>query len=174
MSARAIWIIFAIAAFAAAVLISNLFQPSGLTIPYDAQSYFEVRKLFFAAGVLAVLALLLMLSIAIYGGMGRDNPPNTAGKDIFDSMIKVVPPIITLVLGYYFGQQSAVRNVEKPAQTASQASTEGKAAPTDTTAAAEKERKQGSPDAKSQQKTVPTPPIQAPPSPASPASPAGK
>ncbi|MBP6899390.1 MAG: hypothetical protein KBC73_04825 [Burkholderiaceae bacterium] len=93
-----------------AVMIAGLFQPLGTEIKYTADEYFQVRKLFFAAGVLAVLAFMLMLCIGIYMNLSSLNPGNAAGKDIFDSMIKVVPPIMTLVLGYYFGQQSVVKS----------------------------------------------------------------
>ncbi len=115
MTTRNLWFIVVGVAILAALLITKMFQPSGVVIPYDAASYFEVRKLFFAAGVLAVLGFMLILSIAVYMSLSQSNPAISAGKDIFDSMVKVVPPIITLVLGYYFGQQSAVKTITDPA-----------------------------------------------------------
>lgn len=87
--------------------IANLVKPYSKNIVYDASTFFEVRRLFFAAGVLAVLAFLLVLSIAIY--TTSSGPGETPQKVIFDSMTKIVPPIITLVLGYYFGQSSGAR-----------------------------------------------------------------
>ncbi|WP_263770519.1 hypothetical protein [Propionivibrio soli] len=110
MSAWSIWTIVAIAGVLVVLLISGLFQPSHLSITYDADSFFQVRKLFFAAGVLAVLAFILLLCVAIYASLSTQNPANPAGKDIFDTMVKVIPPIMTLVLGYYFGQQSVVQS----------------------------------------------------------------
>lgn len=88
-------------------LIANLVKPYSKNIVYDASTFFEVRRLFFAAGVLAVLAFLLVLSIAIYAA--TEDAGETPAKVIFDSMTKIVPPIITLVLGYYFGQSSSAR-----------------------------------------------------------------
>lgn len=115
MSTRNLWLIVVGVGILTVLLITNMFQPSGVVISYDAASYFEVRKLFFAAGVLAVLGFMLILSIAVYMSLSQSNPAISAGKDIFDSMVKVVPPIITLVLGYYFGQQSAVKTITDPA-----------------------------------------------------------
>jgi hypothetical protein len=61
----------------------------------------------FAAGVLAVLAFLLVLGIAAHMAVpAGQTTPTEAGRAVFDSLIKVVPPIITLVLGFYFGQTS--------------------------------------------------------------------
>lgn len=93
------------------VLVTNLFQPADLKIIYTAESYFEVRRLFFAAGVLAVLAFMLFLSIAIYAATSGA-AQNPAGKEIFDTVFKVVTPIITLVLGYYFAQAGFVKGAD--------------------------------------------------------------
>lgn len=68
---------------------------------------FEVRRLLFAAAVLAVLAFLLVLGIAAHMTLpAGQTTPSEAGRAVFDSLIKVIPPIITLVLGFYFGQTS--------------------------------------------------------------------
>lgn len=68
---------------------------------------FEVRRLYFAAGVLSVLAFLLILGIAVCTwGPSAEKDSEAPGKLVFDSLIKVIPPIITLVLGFYFGQQA--------------------------------------------------------------------
>lgn len=115
METLSIWLVVVVVAILVVALISGLFQPSGLVISYEADSYFQVRKLFFAAGVLAVLAFMLLLSIAVYMSMSLAQPPaGQAGKEIFDSMIKVIPPIMTLVLGYYFGQQTLVKQGSNP------------------------------------------------------------
>ncbi|QBQ55389.1 diguanylate cyclase domain-containing protein [Nitrosococcus wardiae] len=67
----------------------------------------EVRRLYFAAGVLSVLAFLLILGIAVCTwGPSAEKDGEAPGKLVFDSLIKVLPPIITLVLGFYFGQQA--------------------------------------------------------------------
>jgi hypothetical protein len=69
---------------------------------------FEVRRLFFAAGVLGVLSFLLVLGIAVLvWGPPAQGGGEAPGKLVFDSLIKVIPPIITLVLGFYLGQSTA-------------------------------------------------------------------
>jgi hypothetical protein len=145
MGPKTIWTGVGVAAVATVILITNLFQPSGLKLDYDPQSYFEVRRLFFAAGVLAVLALMLLVSIAIYATSQTSN--QGSGKDIFDSMIKVVPPIITLVLGYYFGQQSVVKGAEKAVAAIEQGAQQKKEADGKGTSTPTDQRDQSSPKA---------------------------
>lgn len=65
------------------------------------QRDFEVRRLYFAAVTLAGLALLFILSMAMYYW---DRSTSQIGKDIFDRSVQLLPPIATLVIGYYFGK----------------------------------------------------------------------
>jgi len=68
----------------------------------------RVRLLYFAAAVLSGLGLIFMQSMAMYyfscdsGGCiaGSENP----GKEIFTACTQIIPPIATLILGYYFGK----------------------------------------------------------------------
>ena len=89
----------------AAVLIVILFVVaitlSSLRLP---PTEFQ-QKLFFASGVLIGLALLFVFSIAVYvwGPPPAANGTEPPGKVVFDACVKVIPPIITLILGYYFG-----------------------------------------------------------------------
>jgi hypothetical protein len=77
--------------------------------------FFEVRRLFFAAGVLAMLGFLLILGVAVYvWGPPAQGGGEAPGKFVFDSMIKIIPPIITLVLGFYFGQATGSRPAQEP------------------------------------------------------------
>lgn len=65
----------------------------------------EKSKMYFAASVLAFLAFIFLISIIIYA-MGPEptvqsvEPP---GKLIFDSCVKIIPPLVTLIVGFYFG-----------------------------------------------------------------------
>jgi hypothetical protein len=64
----------------------------------------ETRQLHFAAVTLSGLGLVFLLSMAMYYW-----PPRTgsdSAKDIFDASKTIIPPIVTLVLGYYFGKRS--------------------------------------------------------------------
>jgi hypothetical protein len=62
---------------------------------------FETRRLYFAAVVLSGLGLIFIFATALYFLSTNES---TAGKEIFDAAKTIIPPIITLVLGYYFGQ----------------------------------------------------------------------
>jgi hypothetical protein len=62
---------------------------------------FETRRLYFAAVVLSGLGLIFIFATALYFLSTKES---TAGKEIFDAAKTIIPPIITLVLGYYFGQ----------------------------------------------------------------------
>ena len=96
----------------------------------------------------------------------QSSPAIRAGNDIFDAMVQVVPTIITLVLGHYFGQQSAVKTMTDPAtiQINKEANRDQKL----------------STDPKTLSNTIPankdpkaaTPPTPTPPTPGSPANPA--
>ena len=66
---------------------------------------FEKSKLYFAAAVLAFLAFIFLLAMILYA-FGPEAKPPTAdapGKVIFDSCVKIIPPMVTLIIGFYFG-----------------------------------------------------------------------
>ncbi|MEO0455100.1 MAG: hypothetical protein AAF152_00765 [Cyanobacteria bacterium P01_A01_bin.114] len=72
----------------------------------DEKARFEFQRLSFAAVVLTGLGLIFLESMAMYYWA----PPNSeAGKAIFETCKTVIPPIITLVLGYYFGKSDQVQ-----------------------------------------------------------------
>lgn len=66
---------------------------------------FELSKMYFAAEVLAFLAFIFMLAIITYALGPEATPPSTEtpGKTIFDACVKVIPPLVTLIIGFYFG-----------------------------------------------------------------------
>jgi hypothetical protein len=66
---------------------------------------FEKSKMYFAAAILAFLAFIFILSIIIYAFGPEPTPPVTEspGKVIFDACVKIIPPMVTLIIGFYFG-----------------------------------------------------------------------
>jgi hypothetical protein len=82
-------------------------------IPKDGQRDFEVRRLYFAAVTLAGLALLFILSTALYYW---DSSTSGVGKDIFDTSVQLLPPIATLVIGYYFGKSDAQASAQNESE----------------------------------------------------------
>jgi hypothetical protein len=80
-----------------------------------AAANFDTRRLYFAAVVLTGLAVIFLEAMAMYY-WGCDGSvtaaaaaagkacSSEAAKDIFDACKTVVPPIVTLVLGFYFGK----------------------------------------------------------------------
>jgi cytochrome b561 len=61
---------------------------------------FATRLLHFAAGLLVGLSLVFALSMVMYYWSPSESE---AGAKIFDACTKVIPPIMALVVGYYFG-----------------------------------------------------------------------
>jgi hypothetical protein len=91
-----LWL-FIVLAILAATLMSAMF---GVSPRGDLES----SRLYFAAGVLAFLAFIFVFAMLIYafGGDGATTA-DSPGKVIFDSCVKVLPPIATLIIGFYFG-----------------------------------------------------------------------
>jgi hypothetical protein len=103
---------------------------------------FEMTKLFFASAILAFLAFIFMLSIIAYAFGPEPTSPSTesAGKIIFDACAKIIPPIVTLIIGFYFGTTQGPKDSnslkEKPATqiiTPDNPTEPGKATPDKTT-----------------------------------------
>ncbi|MBK0392329.1 hypothetical protein [Ramlibacter algicola] len=65
----------------------------------------EKSKMYFAAAVLAFLAFIFMLAMIFYalGPLPTDGTTEPAGRAIFDACVKVIPPLATLIIGFYFG-----------------------------------------------------------------------
>jgi len=76
---------------------------------------FEKSKMYFAAAVLAFLAFIFMLAIIMYG-LGpepKESSTESPGKVIFDACVKVIPPMVTLIIGFYFGASQNINQPEK-------------------------------------------------------------
>lgn len=93
---------FVIASLLGAGLLCGLLIGPPLTDPWLVQLYF-------AAGALGALVYLFVIAIAAYiwGPHATDKESESRGKAVFDAITKIVPPIATLILGYYFGLQKA-------------------------------------------------------------------
>lgn len=65
----------------------------------------ERRRLYFAGVTLIGLGLILCLSMGMLFFAGEGN--RDAAEDIFEACKTGIPPIVTLVVGYYFGQAGA-------------------------------------------------------------------
>lgn len=65
----------------------------------------EINRLHFAAVVMSALGVVFVAGMTFYYLDGRSGGSQTGvGEDIFDTCKTILPPIATLVLGYYFGQ----------------------------------------------------------------------
>jgi hypothetical protein len=74
----------------------------------DQGNSLEISQLRFAAVTLTGLGLIFMLSMAMYHWSGEEGD-NVRARSIFDACKTIIPPIATLVLGYYFGKGSTER-----------------------------------------------------------------
>jgi amino acid transporter len=83
---------------------------------FTASSEAEHRRLNFAATLLSGIGLIFLMAMAMYYFDGytpatqQREANNDVGKSIFNSCIQVLPPIVTLVLGYYFGRSEGRRD----------------------------------------------------------------
>ncbi|CAA0126118.1 Uncharacterised protein [Halioglobus japonicus] len=62
---------------------------------------FETRRLYFAAVILSGLGIVFIFCAGLYYISDTTSGP---GKEIFGAAQSIIPPIVTLVIGYYFGQ----------------------------------------------------------------------
>jgi hypothetical protein len=66
----------------------------------------QSRHLYFGAVVLTTLALVFILAMAMYYWSGPEKVMRA--KEIFDACSQIIPPILTLVIGFYFGKKSEI------------------------------------------------------------------
>ncbi len=93
-----------IAGIAFGLYISSLDKCSVMAAGSSGITDIECHKLYLAFGILFAIALLLLLAAAFYAFVpAPQGSTEVPGKQIFDNFTKILPPIITLVLGYYFG-----------------------------------------------------------------------
>jgi hypothetical protein len=71
---------------------------------------YERRRLYFAAVVLTGLGLIFLMAMSMFYFAPTDPAERLkAGSKIFETCVSVIPPIVTLVLGYYFGRSDSLR-----------------------------------------------------------------
>ena len=63
----------------------------------------ECYRLYLAFGVLFAVAVMLAIAAAFYTLIPAPSQGDHPGKLVFDTMSKSLLPVVTLVLGYYFG-----------------------------------------------------------------------
>lgn len=72
------------------------------------QTRLEVRRLYFAGGAVAALGLVFLEGMGMYfygcPQAGCAVGATVPGKQIFEACVQVIPPLITPILGYYFGK----------------------------------------------------------------------
>ena len=69
------------------------------------------RHLYFGSVVLTGLALVFMLAMAMYFFAPIEQLDRA--KEIFDTCKQIIPPILTLVIGFYFGKKSESDTLDK-------------------------------------------------------------
>ncbi len=81
--------------------------------PFEDNSW--LSQLYFAAGTLGALAFILIVAMAMYvwGPAAGGTETETRGKVVFEAITKIVPPLVTLILGYYFGLQGQMPSTKK-------------------------------------------------------------
>lgn len=65
----------------------------------------EARQLYFGSVVLTAMALVFMLGMAMYYFAPDEKYSDRAAK-IFEACVHIIPPLLTLVIGFYFGKRS--------------------------------------------------------------------
>ena len=63
----------------------------------------ESRHLYFGSVVLTALALVFMLGMAMFYWAGPDSAERA--QKLFEACQQIIPPLVTLVIGFYFGQK---------------------------------------------------------------------
>jgi|SRR5215467_3251096 len=85
---------------AMAVLIGTLGRVQTTT---NTAADHERRRLYFAAVVLTGLGIIFLEAMGFYYFTPAGSNSDAAEK-IFEKCVTIIPPIVTLVLGYYFGR----------------------------------------------------------------------
>ena len=66
----------------------------------------ESRHLYFGSVVLTSLALVFMLGMAMFYWAPENEVGAMRGQKIFEACVQIIPPLLTLVIGFYFGKRS--------------------------------------------------------------------
>jgi hypothetical protein len=66
----------------------------------------ESRHLYFGSVMLTSLALVFMLGMAMFYWAPTNPAGEARGQKIFEACVQIIPPLLTLVIGFYFGKRS--------------------------------------------------------------------
>lgn len=69
----------------------------------------DARQLYFGSVVLTGMALVFALGMAMYYFAPDESYAARASK-IFEAVVHIIPPLLTLVIGFYFGKRSEAAN----------------------------------------------------------------
>lgn len=96
-----------------AILVTAVVLSLGLRKSADTSTDYERRRLYFAAVVLMGLGVTFFAAMSMY--FFADQTRLDAGRKIFETCVSVIPPVVTLVLGYYFGRSESGRQAQAAA-----------------------------------------------------------
>lgn len=105
-----------LAAVLVAVISFGIYVGSLTSCNLSAIGALECHKLYLAFGVLFAIVIMLVIGAGLFALLPPPASGDAPGKTIFDGFIKVLPPIATLVLGYYFGSTQTGSKAPEPKQ----------------------------------------------------------
>jgi heme/copper-type cytochrome/quinol oxidase subunit 2 len=73
---------------------------------HEPRILFEEKILNFAYLFIFGLILVFLEAMAMYYWSESPTPGSFAGKEIFDSCKTIIPPFVSLVIGYFFGKKA--------------------------------------------------------------------
>lgn len=102
---------FLICSIGAVVIVLTLIVlgTKSASVQQNGPDALETRRLYLGGSVATGLGFLLTISMLMaYCGENKEE-----GMKVFDTMKVILPPIITLVLGYYFGSANSTNLIRK-------------------------------------------------------------
>ncbi len=104
------WLVLIMMTILGAGSVISAFRNSGESASsQNRQLSFQAKQLHFAAVTLTGLGFIFVIAMSMYYFGAATGP----GKEIFETSTTVLPPIITLILGFYFGQEKAARESDQ-------------------------------------------------------------
>jgi len=85
---------------------------STATTPADS----ELRRMHFAGYTLIGLGLILVLAMGMYFSAYKAGEDAGAGKEIFASVFQAVVPLVTLIIGFFFGKSTSTPDINPAPQ----------------------------------------------------------
>ena len=101
--------------FLLAALLMGVVVWGGSSATSDARR--EMMRMAFAAAVVAATGLAFMEGMAMYFWSSTPEQRDV-GKKIFEACRTILPPIATLILGYYFGASGSAKDPKSTGESA--------------------------------------------------------